>query len=118
MRRLLHYVGVVRRPLTEQPPQECRVLHRVPARDHIYADSSERGLFEPLIGLGEEVTAGQTGGLIHLTTTPWREPEPVTAKVGGVVLCRLIPARAGRGDCVFVIGRDWNSPSSTAVSDR
>ncbi|MER8929031.1 succinylglutamate desuccinylase/aspartoacylase family protein [Mesorhizobium sp. M0859] len=118
LRRLLHHVGVLRRPLTAQPPQECRVLRRVPASDYIYADSSERGLFEPLVGLGDEVAAGQTVGLIHFTTTPWREPESVTAKVGGVVLCRRVPARTGRGDCVFVIGRDWTSPLATAVSDR
>ncbi|MET4483683.1 succinylglutamate desuccinylase/aspartoacylase family protein [Bradyrhizobium sp. F1.13.3] len=108
--RLLHHVGVTTRVLTDRAPSECRLLHRVPARQYVYADTSERGLFEPLVGLGDEVAAEQIVGRIHFTTTPWREPEPVVAKTGGIVLCRRIPARTGRGDCVFVLGRDGQLP--------
>lgn len=107
--RLLHHVGVTRKPLTERPPLDCELLKRVPSRDYIYAETSERGLFEPFVDLGDRVEAGQTTGLIHFTTAPWREPQPVIAKSGGVILCRRIPARTGLGDCVFVLGKDWTS---------
>lgn len=110
--RLLHHIGVTTRLLTDRAPSECRLLRRVPARDYIYADTSERGLFEPLVALGDNVAPDQVVGRIHFTSTPWREPEPVVAKSEGIVLCRRIPARTGRGDCVFVLGRDWQSPLS------
>lgn len=109
--RLLHHVGVLREPLTDEKPPATRLLHRVPARDYVYARNTERGLFEPLVRLGEEVREGQVAGMIHFTTAPWREPEPVIATAGGVVMCRRIPARTGLGDCVFNLGRDW-SPTS------
>ncbi|TWB87254.1 hypothetical protein FBZ93_12235 [Bradyrhizobium macuxiense] len=111
--RLLHHIGTTIRPLTDRSPSECRVVHRVPTPDYIYADTSERGLFEPLVGLGDDVVAGQLVGRIHFTTSPWREPERVVVKTGGIVLTRRIPARTGRGDCLFALGRDWSSTAST-----
>lgn len=105
--RLLHHVGVTTKSLTERPPLDCRLLKRVQSRDYIYAEASERGLVEPFVDLGDRVEGGEAIGLIHFTTTPWREPQPVIAKSGGVILCRRIPARTGLGDCVFVLGEDW-----------
>ncbi|MDA9408879.1 succinylglutamate desuccinylase/aspartoacylase family protein [Bradyrhizobium sp. CCBAU 45384] len=109
--RLLHHVGATSRPLPHWPPPECRLLKRVSSRDYVYADAAERGLFEPLVGLNDTVCEGQVVGNIHFTSTPWRDAEPVIAKADGVVLTRRIPARTGRGDCVFALGRDW-VPSS------
>ncbi|MET4043568.1 putative deacylase [Bradyrhizobium sp. RT6a] len=110
--RLLHHIGATSRALTDRRAPDCRFVARVPSRDYVYADSSERGLFEPLVGLNDTVEAGQVVGRIHFTTTPWRDPEPVITRTDGLVLTRRIPARTGRGDCVFALGRDW-SPAGT-----
>lgn len=105
--RLLHHVGVLRDPPASGEAPSTRLLHRVAARDYIYAGNTEPGLFEPLVKLGEEVRAGQEVGRIHFTTAPWREAEPVTATSDGIVMCRRIPARTRLGDCVFNLARDW-----------
>ncbi|MER6525890.1 succinylglutamate desuccinylase/aspartoacylase family protein [Streptomyces sp. NPDC001508] len=105
--RLLHHVGLLRTPLTTEPPATTTMLHRTPAHEYIYAGSTERGLFEPLVSLGDQVSQGQVVGLIRYTTAPWREPEPVVSPCDGVVLARRIPARTGLGDFVFVLGRPW-----------
>lgn len=105
--RLLHHIGLLHTPLTAEPPATTTMLHRTPAHEYIYAGSTERGLFEPLVSLGERVERGQVVGLIRFTTAPWREPEPVVSTSEGVVLARRIPARTGLGDCVFVLGRPW-----------
>jgi predicted deacylase len=105
--RLLRHIGVLHEPLTNEKAPATRMLNRVPARDYVYARNTERGLFEPLARLGDEVREGQVVGMVHFTTAPWREPEPVVATAGGVVMCRRLPARTGLGDCVFSLGRDW-----------
>ncbi|AQW56312.1 succinylglutamate desuccinylase/aspartoacylase family protein [Streptomyces violaceusniger] len=105
--RLLHHVGLLRAPLTTEPPATTTMLHRTPAHEYIYAGSTERGLFEPLVSLGDSVHRDQVVGLIRYTTAPWREPDPVVSASEGVVLARRIPARTGLGDCVFVLGRPW-----------
>ncbi|ASQ91835.1 succinylglutamate desuccinylase/aspartoacylase family protein [Streptomyces sp. 11-1-2] len=105
--RLLHHVGLLRAPLTTEPPTTTTMLHRTSAHEYIYAGSTERGLFEPLVSLGDSVRRGQVVGLIRFTTAPWREPEPVVSTCDGVVLARRVPARTGLGDCVFVLGRPW-----------
>ncbi|MCV7065522.1 succinylglutamate desuccinylase/aspartoacylase family protein [Mycolicibacterium farcinogenes] len=107
--RLLHHVGLLREPATTEPPATTTMLHRTPAHEYIYANSTERGLFEPLASLGDSVTEGQLVGLIRFTTAPWREPEPVLSPTDGVILARRIPARTGLGDCVFVLGRPWKA---------
>ncbi|SCB45602.1 hypothetical protein GA0061102_104932 [Rhizobium miluonense] len=110
--RLLHHIGVLREPLMDEQALPTRLLHRVPARDYIYAGNTERGLFEPFVALGEEVREGQTVGQIHFTTAPWGEAEPVIARADGITMCRRIPARTGLGDCVFNLARDWQPVSA------
>ncbi|MFE2449201.1 succinylglutamate desuccinylase/aspartoacylase family protein [Streptomyces melanosporofaciens] len=105
--RLLHHVGLLRAPLTTEPPATTTMLHRTPAHEYIYAGCTERGLFEPLVSLGDSVHRDQVVGLIRYTTAPWREPDPVVSASEGVVLARRVPARTGLGDCVFVLGRPW-----------
>ena len=65
----------------------------------VYAPDA--GLFEPLVELGAEVTAGQEAGYIHFHDTPWREPSLAVFRRAGTVLCKRIPCRAERGDCLF-----------------
>jgi predicted deacylase len=103
--RLLFHVGALARPRTAEPPPAMRLLYRLPTRDYVHA--MESGIFEPLVDIGDTVEAGQTGGLIHFPATPWRKPEPIVFKTGGIVLCKRIPARTMLGDCVFNLARPW-----------
>jgi predicted deacylase len=104
--RLLQHFGVLRRPLTEEKAPQTRVL-RVGAADY-YVYAPDCGLFEPHVELGDTVKGGQSAGLIHFPDTPWREPTPVKFVRDGVVICKRIPGKSSRGDCLFHLGTDWD----------
>ncbi|KAF1030081.1 MAG: N-alpha-acetyl-L-2,4-diaminobutyric acid deacetylase [Burkholderia plantarii] len=61
----------------------------------------ERGLFEPLVALGDRVEAGQPAARIHFPDTPLREPVTVLFQANGEVVCTRVPAAVQRGDCLF-----------------
>ncbi|MDW9359595.1 succinylglutamate desuccinylase/aspartoacylase family protein [Sinorhizobium meliloti] len=116
LERLLHHVGVLSGPNTAEPAPETRIVHRVPSRDYVYSDSTQSGLFEPLVKIGETVTDGQIVGRIHYTNAPWQAPEPIVSRSEGIVICRRIPARTALGDCIFALARDLSSqPQSLAT---
>jgi predicted deacylase len=104
--RLLQHFGVLKKPLTDEKPGKTRIL-RVGGPDY-YVYAPDSGLFEPAVDLGAEVKAGQPAGLVHFPDTPWREPSPVAFARDGLVICKRIPGKAGRGDCLFHLGTDWN----------
>ena len=62
------------------------------------------GLFEPRVGLGDEVRAGDVAGIVHPVDDPERESAEVRFSADGVVVCRRVPARAVRGDYLFHVG--------------
>ena len=66
----------------------------------------ENGLFEPLAELGEMVRAGQPAARIHSPETPWAEPVAASIAHDGFVLCKRVPGRTVRGDCLFHLGTD------------
>ncbi len=66
----------------------------------------QEGVFEPLVELGDTVAKGQPAGLIHTPETPWRAPAEVAFGHEGFVLCKRIPGRTMRGDCLFHLGTD------------
>ena len=66
----------------------------------------ENGLFEPLAELGEMVRAGQPAARIHSPETPWAEPVAASFAHDGFVLCKRVPGRTVRGDCLFHLGTD------------
>lgn len=71
-----------------------------------YVYAPDAGLFEPLAELGQEVQAGDPAGLIHFQDTPWREPTMARFAAAGLVLCKRVPGRSERGDCLFHLGAD------------
>ena len=71
-----------------------------------YVYASDGGLFEPLVDLGDMVAVDQPAARIHFHHTPWREPEVLRFKRDGLVLCKRIPARCERGDCLFHLATD------------
>jgi hypothetical protein len=58
------------------------------------------------VELGDEVKAGQRAGFIHTPETPWQEPTEMTFTSDGLVICKRIPGRVERGDCLFHLGTD------------
>lgn len=97
MRRVLAHVGLLQGPIPA--PASTRLTESVGADYYVYA--SEGGLFEPLVELGEEVSACQPAGRIHFHHTPWRQPEVVAFQRSGLVICKRVPALCERGDCLF-----------------
>jgi predicted deacylase len=105
VRRVLKLVGCLRDHVEIRPAEPTRVLQvRGPAY-FVYAPDS--GFFEPLVDLGAEVSAGQPAGLIHFHDTPWREPSVAVFQRAGTVICKRMPCRTQRGDCLFHLGAPY-----------
>ncbi|TMJ24736.1 MAG: deacylase, partial [Alphaproteobacteria bacterium] len=102
MRRVLAHIGLLQGAV---PPPTATRLTEIGGDDY-YVYASDGGLFEPLVDLGAEVTAGQPAARIHFHHTPWREPEVLSFKRAGLVLCKRVPARCERGDCLFHLATD------------
>jgi hypothetical protein len=69
------------------------------SRHYVYA--YERGVYEPLVELGDAVEAGQSAARIHFPETPLREPVTMRFAGSGLVVCKRLPATVQRGDCLF-----------------
>ena len=105
--RVLHAFGVLSDlPDATDPPQTPRYLEIKAGEHYVYA--SEDGLYEPLVELGDEVRAGDPAGAIHFPETPWREPVVECFESEGMVVCKRIPGRSERGDCLFHLASDWD----------
>ena len=102
MRRVLAHIGLLKGPVPAATQTRLTEL----GGDDYYVYATDGGLFEPLVDLGAEVQAGQPAGRIHFHHTPWREPEIVHFKRAGLVLCKRVPARCERGDCLFHLATD------------
>ena len=104
IRRVLAKVGALSR---EPPPAaaETRIM-QVRGQDY-YVYAPDPGLFEPLVELGEEVTAGTPAAIIHPHDTPWREPAIAAFGRAGTVICKRVPGRVERGDCLFHLADDF-----------
>jgi uncharacterized protein len=102
MRRVLAHIGLLQGPVP--PPTPTRLTEI--GGDEYYVYASDGGLFEPLVELGDEVTAGQPAARIHFHDTPWRDPSVINFKRAGLVLCKRVPARCERGDCLFHLATD------------
>ncbi len=103
--RLLHHIGSLRQPITDEPAPPIRLLRRLPNRDYAYAMAS--GLFEPRVVIGQAVSAGEVGGMIHFPREPWREPLPVAFANDGIVYAIRAHATTEIGDALFVLAVPW-----------
>jgi uncharacterized protein len=106
VRRVLKHAGVLPNIATEPAPA-TRIMQVRGSEYFVYAPDS--GFFEPFVELGDDVTAGQKAGLIHFPDTPWREPSLAVFKAAGTVICKRMPCRTERGDCLFHIGKDYKA---------
>lgn len=97
---LLGEIGVLDGPLVPAaPPGETRFYRVAGAPHYVYA--YERGVYEPLVQLGQQVSAGQPAARIHFPDTPLREPVTVSFEAEGEVVCQRAMAAVQRGDCLF-----------------
>lgn len=83
------------------PARWVQSLHR-----DDYRFAPESGLYENLVPLGEEVSAGQPVGQIHFLERPDRQPEQVVANSAGILIATRAPSLVGQGDCVACIAHD------------
>lgn len=104
VRRVLKHVGSVPAMPLGAEPAETRMME-VGGIDY-FVYSPDFGLWEPLVALGAEVEAGQAAALLHFPETPWREPIPAHFRHSGTVICKRIPSRVQRGDCLFHLATD------------
>ena len=102
MRRVLAHIGLLQGRVPAPSPTRLTEI----GGDDYYVYASDGGLFEPLVDLGAEIKAGQPAARIHFHHTPWREPDLLTFKRDGLVLCKRVPARCERGDCLFHLATD------------
>jgi hypothetical protein len=91
---------------------QTRIFDLGGAAYYVYADDD--GVFEPLAELGDEVIAGQPAARVHFPERPWLEPVTLSFALAGMVLCKRVPARVKRGDCLFHIGTDAKLPAGIA----
>lgn len=103
--RLLFELGALRKPIVEEPPPPTEFVRRLPNRKYVYAMTS--GLFEPYVGLGDEVIAGQAAGAIHFPEEPWRDPWIATFGDSGTVYAVRSRAHTLIGDGLFMLSVPW-----------
>ena len=101
---MLVHMGVLPESARIAPDGPTRLLEVGGADYFVYAP--DNGLFEPLVDLGEMVRAGQPAARIHSPETPWAEPVTAHFARDGFVLCKRVPGRTMRGDCLFHLGTD------------
>ncbi len=104
IRRALGVIGALVEPPKDEPPA-TRLMEVRGSAYYVYAPDS--GFFEPFAELGDEVEEGQPAGAIHFPDTPWREPSIARFAHAGTVICKRMPCRAERGDCLYHLGTPY-----------
>ncbi|MFF9479416.1 succinylglutamate desuccinylase/aspartoacylase family protein [Streptomyces sp. NPDC014733] len=95
LRRVLAAAGVLEGPQAP-PPAPSTVWLDLDRESAVRTPA--RGLFEPLVDLGQRVGAGEILGRVHPVEEPDRPSEPVTAHRGGVVAILRRPPLVDFGD--------------------
>lgn len=117
--RVLNELGALARPLETSAPAHTRLLKRGGLNSTSFVYAVDRGVFEPLVELGDEVEAGQAAGLLHFHHAPWRAPEIYRFGAAGVVIAKFRSGRVEAGDSLFVTGADWEAkPAKPIVAQR
>lgn len=104
--KCLAALGVVPAAPRLRPSGGTRLATLVAGASLVY--SEWEGVWEPLVALGESVTAGQSLAAVHDLKRPWLEPRLVSARTGGTILCQRACAWVELGDCLFEIGVDFD----------
>jgi hypothetical protein len=101
---LMVHLGILPEGDRIAPDGPCRILEVGGPDYFVYAP--DNGLYEPLVELSDTVHAGQPAARMHFPETPWAEPVTAHFARDGFVLCKRMPGRTVRGDCLFHLGTD------------
>lgn len=104
--RILKEMGAYPANLDKAPSLAGTEILPVKASQYCYA--LEPGVVEHLVSLGDRVKDGQLVARIHHLETPGKEPTPVHAREGGLVICLRAMGRVERGDCIG----HWGGPGA------
>ncbi len=107
LRRVLRHIGILPDVETEPPPA-VRIMRVEGSDAFIYASS--HGIFEPCVGAGDSVQAGQCAGFIHPVEGAHRPAEAIYFTKLGLVGCCRFPALTEPGDCLFKLLTDIERP--------
>ncbi len=88
-----------------EPERETRLMAMQGEENYIFARSD--GMFEPRVNLGDEVEDGQFAGFVRSLREPWKEPDVLRFRRGGVVFCKRTPAVCEIGDTLFFTLNDY-----------
>lgn len=104
--RLMAHLGMV-----EAAPEALPRAREfeVEARAH-YVYATRAGVFEPAVGLGDDVAAGDLAGWIWGLEDLADPPAEQRFAAPGVVMCLRHPGLAVRGDCLAHLARDVTAP--------
>ncbi len=108
MRRFLAHFEVIELPKDAPAPPATRFVEVRDRSYYVYAP--ERGVFEPLVRLGDQVETGQPAARVHFVENPEREPALCHFKRSGLVICRRAIGRCEPGDCLFHLATDRAPP--------
>ena len=103
VRRYLNYIGTLP-GYTPDAPRGIRLMEMTTDEHFVYA--RDEGLFEPYVEICTEVKKGQPAGAIHHPETPWVAPTITHFRRDGLAICKRIPGRVQRGDCLFHLVTD------------
>ncbi len=103
LRNVLVHVGILPKKRRIKA-EETRFLHVGGPDFFVYAPDS--GVFEPAVELGDAVKKGQVAGRIHFPESPLVPAVAFAFARDGFVLCKRVPGRTTRGDCLFHLGSD------------
>lgn len=102
LKRLLSHFDVLPQILDQSIQTK---VFEVPGSDN-FIHSDSHGVFEPLKGLEQTVSAGETIAHIHnFNSNSLVSSTSYTAKVDGLILATRARAKTEPGDCLFMIGQ-------------
>jgi len=107
VRRVLVHCGMLSAEDAEPASGATRLMEATGMDYYVYAPDD--GVFEPMADLGDEVAAESAAGIVHFLETPWLEPSPVQFNCTGMIICKRIPGRVMRGDCLYHLATDLAS---------
>lgn len=100
---VLRWRGILTGEPAAQAVREPQVVVADDSRDYVMAPAS--GLYEPLVELGEAVSAGGTLGQIHSLEHPFEAPRVVRAATEGLLMARRSIPLTAQGELVATIVR-------------
>lgn len=107
LRNVLVHFGVLAGRVQTREELGIKPVRWVQALDREdYRFAPESGIYENLVDLGANVSAGERVGQIHFLERPDREPTPVFAPSAGVLIGNRGPSVVAQGDCVACIAHD------------